>query len=263
MTSRRGAPADGVARQRGPRSRADPRTDSLPAERSRLRTDAAAAAVARLRVPRAQRLEVLIVEVPMTLRDQRAERGVERVGPGVVVRAKRPRGESQKSGDVRAAAGSKSAKRRRQILVRSRRQLGPRAAHEQSHAILVRVRVRIRIRRVRRIRRVLLHSCVGFIAARLEHCCESHGLLLRFVGVVTAPRVRRRRGVDVPGTLAVAGFGDFDMAGDSGLGLTTVRIPGYAIGAEAGRLLLARKRGEAAGPRILDLGFAIVRRATA
>ncbi|MEQ8395562.1 LacI family DNA-binding transcriptional regulator [Thalassobaculum sp.] len=73
----------------------------------------------------------------------------------------------------------------------------------------------------------------------------------------------RRRGIDVPGTLAVAGFGDFEMAGESGLGLTTVRIPGYAIGAEAGRLLLARKRSEATGPRILDLGFEIVRRATA
>mmetsp|Transcript_9648 Transcript_9648/g.43891 ORF Transcript_9648/g.43891 Transcript_9648/m.43891 type:complete len:294 (+) Transcript_9648:470-1351(+) len=201
MTSHRGAPAAGVARQRGPRSRADPGTDSLPAERMRLRAAAAVAAVARFRVPRAQRLEVLIVEVPVTLRDQRAERGVERVGPGVVIRAKRPRRQSQKRGDVRAAAGSKRAQRRRQILVRSRRQLGPRAAHEQPHVILVRVRVRIR-RGCRRVRRVLLRGCVGFIArvsaaARLEHRGESPSLLLRFVGVVTAPRVRRWRGIDV------------------------------------------------------------------
>ena len=73
----------------------------------------------------------------------------------------------------------------------------------------------------------------------------------------------RRRGIAVPDRLAVAGFGDFEFAGDSGLGLTTVSIPGHAIGAEAGRLLLAAKRGEKPETRILDLGFAIVRRATA
>ncbi|MEQ8815812.1 MAG: LacI family DNA-binding transcriptional regulator [Thalassobaculum sp.] len=73
----------------------------------------------------------------------------------------------------------------------------------------------------------------------------------------------RRRGIAVPDRLAVAGFGDFEFAGDSGLGLTTVSIPGHAIGAEAGRLLLAAKRGEKPTARILDLGFAIIRRATA
>jgi len=73
----------------------------------------------------------------------------------------------------------------------------------------------------------------------------------------------RRRDIAVPDRLAVAGFGDFELAGDSGLGLTTVSIPGHAIGAEAGRMLLAAKRGEPVAPRILDLGFAIVGRATA
>lgn len=73
----------------------------------------------------------------------------------------------------------------------------------------------------------------------------------------------RRRGIAVPTDLAVAGFGDFEFAGDSGLGLTTVRIPGHGIGAEAGRMLLAAKRGEPVATPILDLGFTIVRRATA
>lgn len=73
----------------------------------------------------------------------------------------------------------------------------------------------------------------------------------------------RRRGIAVPGTLAIAGFGDFEFAGEAGLGLTTVSIPGYAIGTEAGRLLLARKRGETVAQPVLDLGFRIVRRATA
>ncbi len=73
----------------------------------------------------------------------------------------------------------------------------------------------------------------------------------------------RRRGIEVPERLAIAGFGDFEFAGASGLGLTTVRVPGHAIGAEAGRLLLARKRGEPIVARVVDLGFEIVRRATA
>lgn len=73
----------------------------------------------------------------------------------------------------------------------------------------------------------------------------------------------RRRGLSVPGDLAIAGFGDFEFAGEFGLGLTTVRIPGAAIGAEAGRLLLARKRGERVAERRVDLGFEIVPRTTA
>jgi LacI family gluconate utilization system Gnt-I transcriptional repressor len=67
----------------------------------------------------------------------------------------------------------------------------------------------------------------------------------------------------VPDRLAIAGFGDFEFAGELGLGLTTVSIPGRAIGAEAGRMLLARKSGEPVETPILDLGFTIVRRATA
>lgn len=73
----------------------------------------------------------------------------------------------------------------------------------------------------------------------------------------------RRRGIAVPATLAIAGFGDFEFAGDHGLGLTSVSIPGYDIGTEAGRMLLAAKRGERAAKPVLDLGFRIVRRATA
>lgn len=72
-----------------------------------------------------------------------------------------------------------------------------------------------------------------------------------------------RRGLAVPDAIAIAGFGDFDYAGDAALGLTTVRIPGERIGAEAGRLLLERKAGTLAGPVTIDVGFAIIRRRTA
>jgi len=73
----------------------------------------------------------------------------------------------------------------------------------------------------------------------------------------------RRRGHAVPEALAIAGFGDFEFAGEFGLGLTTVRIPGYAIGATAGQMIMRRKRGELDAPKIVDLGFEIVRRGSA
>ena len=73
----------------------------------------------------------------------------------------------------------------------------------------------------------------------------------------------RRRGKCVPGNIALAGLGDFEFAGEYGLGLTTVRIPGYKIGQTAARLVLERKRNGGAGPKVIDLGFEIVRRATA
>ena len=72
-----------------------------------------------------------------------------------------------------------------------------------------------------------------------------------------------RRGRRVPADLAIAGFGDFDYAGDAGLGLTTVRIPGERIGEEAGRLILERKAGAIEGPLVVDVGFELVRRRTA
>lgn len=73
----------------------------------------------------------------------------------------------------------------------------------------------------------------------------------------------QRRGVPVPGQLAIAGFGDFEIARESLPGLTTVRIPGYAIGREAAGLVMRRLAGAAVDRRIVDLGFEIVRRASA
>lgn len=73
----------------------------------------------------------------------------------------------------------------------------------------------------------------------------------------------RRRGLDVPGQLAVAGFGDFAIAQPSGLDLTTVRIAGRAIGAHTGALLLVRMNGERPKTSIIDVGFEIVRRSSA
>lgn len=72
-----------------------------------------------------------------------------------------------------------------------------------------------------------------------------------------------RRGLRLPDDLGIAGFGDFDYAGDAGLGLTTVRIPGERIGLEAAQLILDRKAGRRQRPLVVDVGFEIIRRRTA
>jgi LacI family transcriptional regulator, gluconate utilization system Gnt-I transcriptional repressor len=53
----------------------------------------------------------------------------------------------------------------------------------------------------------------------------------------------RRRGLAVPGDLAVAGFGDIELAEALEPGLTTVRIDSDDIGRRAGRMLLTRLGG--------------------
>ena len=68
----------------------------------------------------------------------------------------------------------------------------------------------------------------------------------------------RRAGIAVPGELAVAGVGDSDLAALVVPALTTVRIPHYRLGLEAGRRLLRRVAGEVVAPRCLDLGFELV-----
>jgi LacI family transcriptional regulator, gluconate utilization system Gnt-I transcriptional repressor len=72
-----------------------------------------------------------------------------------------------------------------------------------------------------------------------------------------------RRGWAVPGRLAIAGFGDFELAAAASPALTTVVVPRYRIGEEAGRLILGRIEGEIAPGHAIDLGFEIIRRESA
>jgi LacI family gluconate utilization system Gnt-I transcriptional repressor len=99
---------------------------------------------------------------------------------------------------------------------------------------------------------------LGEVLARWQHTnaifCSSDGVAL---GALSEAR---RRGLEVPRDIAIAGFGDFEMASEHGLALTTVRVPGFAIGQEAARVVL---NGQGPQRRVLDLGFEIVRRATA
>jgi LacI family gluconate utilization system Gnt-I transcriptional repressor len=73
----------------------------------------------------------------------------------------------------------------------------------------------------------------------------------------------KARGIAVPARLRILGFGDLDFARDTDPALSTVRIDGTAIGRQAARFLLDRIAGNPEGPRIVDLGFAIVPRESA
>ncbi len=87
--------------------------------------------------------------------------------------------------------------------------------------------------------------------------CSSDLLAL---GVMTEARVR---GVDIPGRMAVMGFGDVPFVADMAPALTTVRINGGEIGRLAAQHLMARAEGRPVEPRIVDVGFAIVERESA
>ncbi|MBL8384035.1 MAG: LacI family DNA-binding transcriptional regulator [Burkholderiales bacterium] len=71
-----------------------------------------------------------------------------------------------------------------------------------------------------------------------------------------------RRGVRVPQDMAIAGFADLDIAAEVTPALTTVHVGSRQIGEEAARLLLARFEGRRVAPRIRDLGFRVVARAS-
>ena len=72
-----------------------------------------------------------------------------------------------------------------------------------------------------------------------------------------------RRGWAVPGRIAIAGYGDIDLAAELAPPLTTVRVDRYGMGRRAVRRLLDRLAGAAAPPTITSLGFEIVDRASA
>ena len=86
--------------------------------------------------------------------------------------------------------------------------------------------------------------------------CSSDLLAL---GVLTEAQAR---GIDVPGRLAVVGFGDLEFAADLHPALTTVRIDSTAIGQQAARFIVERAEGRDVKQRVVDIGFSIVDRGT-
>ena len=72
-----------------------------------------------------------------------------------------------------------------------------------------------------------------------------------------------RRGLAVPECIAIAGFDDIPLAGQVVPGLTTLRVPRYAIGQQAGEMIRARLEGRRVRTRVVDAGYELVRRGSA
>lgn len=80
------------------------------------------------------------------------------------------------------------------------------------------------------------------------------------MGVLTEARVR---GIAVPGTLAVVGFGDLDFSATLAPSLTTMRIDTELMGKIAGRLIIDTAEGKRAENPVVDIGCSLVRRESA
>lgn len=72
-----------------------------------------------------------------------------------------------------------------------------------------------------------------------------------------------RRGIDVPGRIAVSGWGDYEIASEMTPGLTTIQPNAWEIGEAAIRMIVQRQRGRPPAEPATDTGFDILRRASA
>jgi len=73
----------------------------------------------------------------------------------------------------------------------------------------------------------------------------------------------RRRGVDVPGEIAIAGYDDLDIACELVPSLTTVRAPRYEIGRKSAHLMHLCLTGTRPEQSVYDLGFVLMVRESA
>ena len=74
----------------------------------------------------------------------------------------------------------------------------------------------------------------------------------------------QRRGIAVPGELAVMGFADLPIAAAMHPTLTTVHVPSREIGFQAGEMMLSRLGGAQQPARChVDLGYEVIRRESA
>lgn len=72
-----------------------------------------------------------------------------------------------------------------------------------------------------------------------------------------------RRGVAVPGRIALAGFANLDIASEVVPALTTVQISAHQIGLTAAQMLLQRFAGQGVEQPVCDLGYSILERDSA
>jgi LacI family gluconate utilization system Gnt-I transcriptional repressor len=79
------------------------------------------------------------------------------------------------------------------------------------------------------------------------------------MGVMTEARAR---GIAVPKSLAVIGFGDVDFSASLEPALSTVRIDGAELGRIAAQFIVESAEGTRVKKRVVDIGFEIVERAS-
>jgi LacI family gluconate utilization system Gnt-I transcriptional repressor len=73
----------------------------------------------------------------------------------------------------------------------------------------------------------------------------------------------QRRGIGVPGQLAICGFNDLSASAWMNPSVTTIGTPRYRIGYEAASLLRRAIKGEALAQTNIDLGFTLIARESA
>lgn len=73
----------------------------------------------------------------------------------------------------------------------------------------------------------------------------------------------QRRGIDVPGTLAIAGFNGLEFSGEVTPRLTTILTPRREIGRRAAGMLVARLAGQPVPEPAVDVGFTLLKRESA
>jgi LacI family gluconate utilization system Gnt-I transcriptional repressor len=69
-----------------------------------------------------------------------------------------------------------------------------------------------------------------------------------------------RRGLQVPGDIAICGFGNAEVGRELTPALTTIDIHSYDMGRAAARLLLERLSGEVSANVVVDVGFKVIER---
>ncbi len=110
-----------------------------------------------------------------------------------------------------------------------------------------------------------LPSAVELGARSFERCLNAHPYIDAVMCVSDQVAVgvlceARRRGVDVPGDVAVSGFGGFELAAPSGFDLTTIEVPGREIGVASANALLDPETARA--QKVIDVGYKLVERGT-
>jgi len=100
----------------------------------------------------------------------------------------------------------------------------------------------------------------GIVRLRAEHP-DVDGLFCTSDSIALGAMLRAAEiGWGVPDDIAIAGFGDFDIARHIPPGLSTVRVPETRVGQVAGEMIMNRLLRRPEGPYTVDVGFEVVAR---